>query len=281
MNDKIRQELFNLGDEKYKKFSSNLIPNSKPIIGVRIPVLRKFAKEHLNDWKSIVTDTTKDLYFEETMLRGMMLGYGSSKEKNIDEALRLLDEFVPMVDNWSVCDGCCVSFTIFERHKERVFENIQRYLNSDKEFEVRVGLIILLDHFLKVDGNGNKAKRKRVVSENDIEASKVFDENGLYIDKILDIINRQYTQGYYAMMAAAWLTAECFVVFPAKTYTFLKATSLQLNNRENNIIDDSENVNDKIYCMDKVTFNKALQKICESLIPDDNVKKLIKQLKVK
>ena len=33
--------------------------------------------------------------------------------------------------------------------------------------------------------------------------------------------------------------------------------------------------------MDKVTFNKALQKICESLIPDDNVKKLIKQLKVK
>lgn len=217
------------------------------------------------------------------MLRGMLLGYGSSKDKDIEEALRLLDKFVPMVDNWSVCDGCCVSFTIFEKHRERVFEHIQKYLNSDKEFEVRVGLIILLDHFLKVDSLGNKAKRKRVVSENDIEASKVFDENGLYIDKILDIINRQYTQGYYAMMSASWLTAECFVVFPAKTYALLKSTSLELNKRENNKIeyDNNENVNDKICCMDKVTFNKALQKICESRIPDDNVKKLIKQLKVK
>ncbi len=188
-----------------------------------------------------------------------------------------------MVDNWSVCDGCCASFTIFEKHREMVFEHIQKYLNSDKEFEVRVGLIILLDHFLKVDSDGNKAKRKKVVSENDIEVSKVFDENGLYIDKILDIINRQYTQGYYAMMGTAWLTAESFVIFPAKTYAFLKATSLQLNNRENNIIeyDNSENANDKTHCMDKVTFNKSLQKICESLIPDDNVKKLIKQLKVK
>ncbi len=81
MNDKIRQELLSFADEKYKKFSSSLIPNSKPIIGIRIPILRKFAKRHLDEWKSIVTDKSEDLYFEETMLRGMMLGYGSSREK--------------------------------------------------------------------------------------------------------------------------------------------------------------------------------------------------------
>ena len=43
----IRKGLFELRDTGYAEFQSKLVPNLPPdsIIGVRIPLLRKFAKE--------------------------------------------------------------------------------------------------------------------------------------------------------------------------------------------------------------------------------------------
>ena len=73
---------------------------------------------------------------------------------------------------------------------------------------------------------------------------------------ILEKIDRVYTEGYYAHMAAAWLVAECFCCFPAITDHFLKTCKL-----------------------DTATYNKALQKIVESKIPDEKVKDYIRSLK--
>jgi hypothetical protein len=79
---------------------------------------------------------------------------------------------------------------------------------------------------------------------------------GKYVSLILEKINRPYTEGYYAHMAAAWLVAESFCVFPAMTDRFLKNCFL-----------------------DRQTYNKALQKIVESKIPDEEVKEYIRSLK--
>ena len=47
----IRERLIFLADADYKIFTSPLIPNEEHIIGVRLPVLRKIAKEiSLGDW---------------------------------------------------------------------------------------------------------------------------------------------------------------------------------------------------------------------------------------
>lgn len=78
-----------------------------------------------------------------------------------------------------------------------------------------------------------------------------------YIDKILSALNREFTQGYYAQMAAAWLLAEAFICFPYEVNEML--------------INDCK--------MDKWTYNKALQKIRESLNPDAEVKEYMKKLK--
>lgn len=43
--DKILKQLFELQDKKYKEFHSSLCPNVDNIIGVRIPELRKLAKQ--------------------------------------------------------------------------------------------------------------------------------------------------------------------------------------------------------------------------------------------
>ena len=45
--EEIRQKLIQFQEEDYKKFSSSLIPGSKPLLGVRIPILRKLAKEKI------------------------------------------------------------------------------------------------------------------------------------------------------------------------------------------------------------------------------------------
>ena len=45
--EKIQAELFELQDEKYRDFHSKLIPDMEKenIIGIRTPVLRKYAKQ--------------------------------------------------------------------------------------------------------------------------------------------------------------------------------------------------------------------------------------------
>ena len=45
--EKIQAELFELQDKKYRDFHSKLIPDiaKQNIIGIRTPVLRKYAKE--------------------------------------------------------------------------------------------------------------------------------------------------------------------------------------------------------------------------------------------
>ncbi len=270
MQKDIRDKLIAMADEKYRDFSKSLIPDSKPLLGVRLPVLRSMAKEIVKagDWESTFGENK---YFEEVMLEAMVAGYGCSRENNLEKAKLMLDRLVPQVDNWSVCDSLCVSYTICEKYPEEMYQHLEKYIYSDKEFEVRVGLIMLLDHYVKIDEQGKKVSRKMSVGLADIgvdaeSADSAESTDGMnssafgrYTKTILDAVNRPFVQGYYAQMAAAWLLAECFVTFPETTFKFLKSDN-------------------KLDCF---TYNKALQKICESRTPDDEVKKVMRSMKRK
>lgn len=75
MEQAIRERLFSLADKKYQKFSAKLLPNVDNIIGVRLPILRKLAKEIAKgDWRMYMA-TAENEYFEEVMLRGLVIGY--------------------------------------------------------------------------------------------------------------------------------------------------------------------------------------------------------------
>lgn len=262
MRKDIRDRLIAMADEKYRDFSKSLIPDSKPLLGVRLPMLRAMAKEIVKagDWESTFAENE---YFEEVMLEAMVTGYGCSRENNLEKAKLMLDRLVPQVDNWSVCDSLCVSYTICEKFPEEMYRHIEKYIYSDKEFEVRVGLILLLNHYVRIDGQGKKISRKRSVTLADMGIDKDSADSGSSLGKytktILEALNRPFVQGYYAQMAAAWLLAECFVTFPKTAYEFLNG---------DNKLDD-------------FTYNKALQKICESRIPEDEVKNIIRGMKRK
>ena len=263
MREEIRNVLVGKAEDTYRDFSASLIPKSMPILGVRLPELRKIAKDLVKttDWKQEIASYEgehEDIYFEETMLRGMIIGHGTQKTKD-ETALELLRDFIPHVDNWSVCDSFCNSFLYASRNREAVWDFMQKYLYSDKEFEVRVAIILLLTQFLKYDCDGKKMSRKRVVTMEEVEQNteKENRENYPYLERILATLNRSFEQGYYAQMAVAWTAAEAFVSFPYETMQMLQ--------------------ND---CrMDTWTYNKTLQKICESRNPDADVKQYVKAMK--
>lgn len=77
-----------------------------------------------------------------------------------------------------------------------------------------------------------------------------------YLEFIFHTLDDFKNPHYYAQMAAAWLLAECFACFPEKTYQYLQTSKL-----------------------DSKTFNKAVQKIIESLKTPKNIHSKLKKLK--
>lgn len=177
-------------DEKYRDFQYKLIPNAKNIIGVRVPILRKIAKEIVKgDWKNFLEKRNKETY-EEIMLEGYVIGYG---KMSIDEALKYLENFIPKIDNWAICDSSINTFKFTLKNKEKVYEFIRPYLVSEKEFEVRFAVIMLLTFYI----------------------------DDQYIDEILEIMGKISNRAYYVQMAVAWTISVCYVKFPFKTEEFL------------------------------------------------------------
>ena len=195
MEKTIKQQLLELADEEYQQFSSALIPNISHVLGVRLPELRKMAKKIAReDWKAYIQQAESE-YFEEIMLQGMVIGYVKT---DIDEILRYVADFVPKIDNWSVCDSFCTGLKFTKTNMEKVWDFLQPYLVSTEEYEIRFGVVMLLDFYLE-------------------EA---------YLTQVLLLLDDIKHEGYYAKMAVAWAISICYVKFPAPVMTYLKDNSL-------------------------------------------------------
>lgn len=195
MENTIKQQLLELADEKYKAFTSALIPNINNIMGVRLPELRKIAKQLAKgDWRTYLAHAEAD-WFEEVMLQGMVIG---SVKAEIDEVLRYVAEFVPKIDNWSVCDSFCASLKITAAHKQAVWQFLQPYLRSSEPYEIRFAVVMLLNYY-------------------------VDDE---YIGEALRLLDSIRHEDYYVKMAVAWAVSIYFVKLPAPTLAYLKQCTL-------------------------------------------------------
>lgn len=192
----IKKRLLEEAEKDYKKFAASLIPNIDNVLGVRLPVLRKLAEEiyKCENWQEFLKIEEFE-FMEETMLQGMVIGFVKDKPEKI---LKLMENFIPKINNWSVCDSFCCGLKFTAKNKELVWNFILPYLNSDKEFEIRFGLVMLLNYYV----------------------------NNEYIDKIFEITDRFNNEEYYAEMAAAWLVSICYIKFPEKTYEYLKKSNL-------------------------------------------------------
>ncbi|MEF3308800.1 DNA alkylation repair protein [Paenibacillus sp. GYB004] len=191
----IREQLLELADEEYRKFSSSLLPTIDHVIGVRLPELRKLAKSIArSDWRTYLKQAEDD-YFEEVMLQGMVIGYAKAE---LEELLSHVADFVPKIDNWSVCDSFCTGLKFTPANKRRVWAFIQPYLRSENEYELRFGIVMLLFYYV--------------------------DEP--HIQSVLSLLDSIRHDGYYVKMAVAWALSVCYVKQPEKTMNYLLNHSL-------------------------------------------------------
>lgn len=194
-NEQIRTWLVEHAEEKLSSFSSSLIPGAENVLGVRIPILRDYAKKlAAGDWRTYL-ENAKDDSLEEIMLQGLTLGYVKEKFLIIEPYLR---RYVTKIDNWSVCDSPCASLKIAKKEPQVVWDFLQDYLGSDREYDLRFGIVMLLNHYI--------------------------DE--IHINEVLKWMNRIHHDGYYVKMAVAWNLSVCFVRFPGETMTLLKDNDL-------------------------------------------------------
>lgn len=191
----LREELYLLADEKYKKFHSGLCPNVNNIIGVRIPKLREISKKISKENPINFLEEYKCDFYEEKMIYGFVIGY---MKENLETRLKYLDKFVPYIDNWAICDCTCSTYKFTKQNLEEMWEYLQKFLNSKNEFEVRFLCIMLMDYYL----------------------------TDKYIDKTLDIYNKIKLEQYYVKMGIAWAISVAFVKNERITIDFLKNNKL-------------------------------------------------------
>ena len=146
--DDIRIELSNLQDLKYRDLQITTIPSvaSGRITGVRTPQLRALAKElsKREDISLFLEDLPHKL-FEEDQLHAFIL----SGMKDAEECIRLVDKFLPYVDNWATCDQ--MSPKVFKKNKKLLLEYVNTWIKSDKTYVKRFAIGMLMEHFLDED----------------------------------------------------------------------------------------------------------------------------------
>ncbi len=148
INEKIIQDLFAMRDEKYADFHSKLMPTVERslIIGVRVPMLRKYAKDlSKKEEAAAFLSVLPHKYYEENNLHAFLI-QGIS---DIDLLLAELERFLPYTDNWATCD--MLRPKIFAKHKDKLLERIHQWLASDHTYTVRYAIGMLLVHFLDED----------------------------------------------------------------------------------------------------------------------------------
>ena len=124
--DKITKQLISLSEEKYRLFQEKLVPDNKyEVLGIRVPILRNFAKKMEADDKLVFLQALPHSYYDENILHSILI----SNMKDYDNIISRLEAFLPFVDNWAVCD--CISPKIMKKYLDKFYSFIvQCYLDE-------------------------------------------------------------------------------------------------------------------------------------------------------
>lgn len=182
----LKAELTALAEPTYRIFAASLIPGEKDLLGVRLPQLRRLARQAARQNAQELFSTLRDEHgMEIIMLRGMLPGY--ARKATLNDRLTALKDFVPSIRNWSICDSCCATYLFMREHRQEVLTFLRDYLSSDKEFHARFAVVCLLNHF-------------------------VCDEE--WAGEVAQQLLRVQAEGYYARMAVAWCACELLLRYP-------------------------------------------------------------------
>ena len=163
----------------------------------------------------------ENLCYEETVIWGYLINL---EKCSLDERLAMLTRYVPVLDNWAVCDSYCAHAKWMARaDKEALWAFLRRWFDSEREFEVRFAVVVAMCYFLGEEW-----------------LDRVFERlNGLDFGRIKSKYKRikgkpkaaqqgtvQGAEPYYVRMGVAWLLATALAKAPDKTRAFVRSSNL-------------------------------------------------------
>lgn len=187
----LRRELESLADPAYKAFNESLLPGVETAYGIRLPQMRQVAKTLLRQDPVGFLEHFQPNCYEETQLRGLVIG---EMKLPWEEKRPLVEDFLPRIDNWAVCDTFCGSLK--PRSPQDVplmWEFLKPLYASDEEYKARFAAVMQLSHFV----------------------------DAAHLEEGLGLLGQVRHPGYYAKMAVAWALSVWFVKFPQETESLL------------------------------------------------------------
>ena len=225
--DNLIARLMGEAEEQYRIFNRKFVlTNRNEMLGVKVPKMRSIAREIAgDDWEDFMRgygfcvgttmqgagqsrreELCRTIFFEEVMIIGMVIDL-----INVEPARRLslVEQYVPLIDNWAVCDVFCGGAKwVGEPGRgpkscnkvplEQMWKFLQRYLQSSSEFEIRFGVVMLMSYFLTEE----------------------------YVGKVLLQMEKVRKGDYYVDMAVAWCLATARAKFDERTQEFVRNATL-------------------------------------------------------
>ena len=149
------------------------IPREK-IIGIRVPVLRRFVKELSKAEKDDFLQQLPHTYYEENNLHGLII----MESRDYGSCIGELERFLPYIDNWATCD--MLRPKILRKHLPELLEKIYQWLSSEDTYSVRLAIGFLMSFYL---------------------------DDGAYQREYLVKVAEISSQEYYVRMMVAWYFA--------------------------------------------------------------------------
>ena len=223
--EKIRAILNEMAEPEYAAFSASLLGREAVVLGVRLPKLRGLAKkiaradgeEYLeyalpagcaeDDGEKGKAPKAPERMegtagevrcMEELLLYGMVIG---CKNTRLEELFPYIERYVARIDNWSLCDSFCAGLKQTKKEPALMWDFLQPYLRSEKEFDVRFGVVMLMDYYVAPE----------------------------YIDELLRIFDGIRHEGYYVKMAVAWALSVCLVKEWEKSFAYMSSPQNHLD----------------------------------------------------
>ena len=186
--------LITIKEDKYKEFHSKLCFTKYKILGIRLPIIRKISKQISNTNYKDFLKYTKSKYYEEVMIEGLVIS--AIKDELIFD--KYFNKYINKIDNWGICDSFCNSLNLVNKNPSKYFKLCKELSLSKEEFISRVGLIIILNYFIKKE----------------------------YLTDIFNNLDSIKSDKYYVNMAQAWLICELYIYYPQSTEKYLKNNKL-------------------------------------------------------
>ena len=196
---KVVDELFNIQVVRLIDFTKSLIPGlPDEVIGCRMPEIKVIAKKMIaNNKHEEFLKSLPHKYHEENLLHAFIL---EKIKVSQTELFNYINEFLPYVNNWSVCDSLASRSKVLTSDLKKLFEQVKIWLEEEQTYHVRFALITMMKFYLK-------------------------DE---FIDEVLCLATNIKTDEYYINMALSWLYATALINYYDKIVKLLEEHKLDI-----------------------------------------------------